>query len=72
MSYIYTGRSNKNPRAETSQNHNVYYVILVTDMTFTYDSVAAVAAEPDHFLAISITFPMKETHVFATRKRDLN
>ena len=40
--------------------------------TFTYDSVAAVTAEPDHFLAISVTFPMKETNVFATRKCDEN
>ena len=40
--------------------------------TFTRDSVAAVTAEPDHFLAISVTFPVKETRVSATRRRDVN
>ena len=40
--------------------------------TFTHDSVVAVTAEVDHFLAISVAFPMKETRVFATWKRDVN
>ena len=39
---------------------------------FTQDSVTADTAEPDHFLAISVTFAIKESHVSATRKRDVN